>query len=54
MNFFAESDVESEEELGLNGEQDILTKSSQSLGITRSYVADWPAGDAFREFFQNW
>ncbi|KAF4630320.1 hypothetical protein G7Y89_g7816 [Cudoniella acicularis] len=38
----------------MSEDRDELKKTTQSLGLSRDYVPDWTARDAFREFFQNW
>lgn len=50
------SDIESDPEPSSEFLEDrnILKKTRQSLGLSRNYVPDWNARDAFREYFQNW
>jgi hypothetical protein len=62
MDFFtkhkseSESESESDIELSndLNEDRDVLKKGRQPIGLSRNYVRDWNARDAFREFYQNW
>lgn len=50
------SDVESDEEPQVEDLEDreTLKRTKQPLGLSRNYVPEWTAHDAFREFFQNW
>lgn len=50
----SENESEDDASYVLDHNWDFLSRGSQALGLSKSYVPGWTPAHAIREFYQNW